>query len=164
MKLGFKKNLLVVFLSLAVIIVWGIIISRTITYFTEDDQNIIINKDNSDFYKDTFEKPNNAKSKQIKYIKLNRDPFIIPRPKIKPVHILKSSKRVNKKPGINYSINGVIINGKSKLLILDDKTNNKTIFLREGEEYEGIKILKINTDMINIIDHGLKRELSLKRH
>ena len=66
------------------------------------------------------------------------------------------------KPKLAYEIKGIIINDRKKLVVFEDKINSKTVFLREGEVYQILKLIKITTDRVILIENGAKKEISIK--
>lgn len=63
-----------------------------------------------------------------------------------------------KKP-LSYLIKGVIINNNSKLAIMQDITNNKIVFLRKGDRYQGIKIKEISATNVTLLENNELKEI-----
>jgi hypothetical protein len=45
----------------------------------------------------------------------------------------------------------------------EDRTNNKTMFLREGDNYNGIKIILVSVDKIKLSKEKEVKEIIIKR-
>ena len=155
-----NKNKLLIPLAGVVLIIWGMIIINIIDILGKDEPN---ESDDFEFYTENEMSYSNASNSsiEIKPETLDRDPFCFPQTKPKNSSKKNSTKVKKEIPSISYNVNGVIINGNKKLVILEDVTNDKTVFLREGDTYENIKIKRIYSDRLLIIDKGKNKELYL---
>lgn len=96
-------------------------------------------------------------------IKLNRDPFqfekiIEPSEKVKSSNVPVSTSL--HKPA-RYKINGVILNNRRKMIVLEDLDENRTIFLREGELYKTLLIKSILKSKIVVVDNHKEKIIEL---
>lgn len=165
MKLKQKNNKLVLTLVAGTTIIWSFVTYEIIDYFNSFDKSnteIIAEEGPVNFKQ--LSKETKTRIDTIIYVDLERDPFVFKK-KIRKTNNTFPVKK-NKKPlrtkKIKYAINGVIINNKKKLVIFEDLTNNKTFFLREGEEYNEIIIKEIGKTKIVVVDVGKTVEITLK--
>ncbi len=145
-----------IFLIFAVIIIWGIILYRIIDYFFKDEkvEFEIVDNVNHSIYRTI--NPEIQDSTKITYVKLERDPFtftVHKKNKNKQPVREEREKVISTKEKIDYSIKGVIINKNSKSLILNDITNGQTFFLQEGDKYKYIKIKKITSNTVTLLEY-----------
>ncbi|MFH0736279.1 MAG: hypothetical protein V1773_16960 [bacterium] len=150
-----KKNnpIITATLAVVVILIWNIIIYQALDHFFEEDTEIV------DFNKNGMTGEMSSllekqESPQVQYIKLNNDPFSFEEKQI----VIKTStiKAVTIKPvlTLSYSIKGIIINKNEKLVIVEDKESGSTQFVHEGNSYKGIKIVKIESTSVKILENG----------
>ena len=93
-----------------------------------------------------------------------RDPFIPAGFRTTPVETAPAVKAPEKKPvGISYRIAGIIVNNDRRLIMLEDRTNNKTVYLYENGQYLNLKILKIAAESVTLEEFGTKKEIKLER-
>ena len=133
-------------LIIVVIVIYGLVAVKAIDYFKSngDDSN-----DNSVTDEDVSLVSNSNMSKQelddsFKFKDLLNDPFTFTKMN-KANDTAKVHKKIVSKPpvfvpSLQFKIEGVIINNDRKMITLVDLSNNKTVFLREGESYSSIKI------------------------
>ena len=95
---------------------------------------------------------------------LKRDPFLL-----RKKHTAKKSKIKNPKvepkkftEDIDFVINGVILKKNKKLVILQDRTNNKCMFLREGDKYKNLKINFISSTTISLLQNDIERKINIE--
>ena len=150
-----------------VFIIWGLVIYKVMDYFNFSDadetKNVLVDDPVNQVLSSNIRK-NNIDT--LNYIELDRNPFIfaarqkitVTKQKNKPP---KKQIPPVKKQKINYAINGVIINEKHKLVIFEDLTNNKTLFLKEGEVYNEITIKEIGKKNVSIVEAEIIKEFSL---
>lgn len=160
MKLPKIKNSTFIVLVIVVVIIWGLIISRVISYFSNDDEPIIEIVDN-ELPSKTLSKKYNFNNAEIEYVKLENDPFVL-----NPViQIVKKNENeiepIEPKESLNFIVNGVIVNDKSKTVLILDQTNNQTVFLKEGMDYKSIKILSISPSDIEFKENGEIKTLTV---
>lgn len=152
-----KKNYKVYFLLLGVIIVWGSIIYRTIGYFTNDNSTAISQTFTSDLPTKIASNTNGLKKEtKLDYLELKRDPFSLTVRRDNST--LKRKAKIIKNntpalPKIKYQIKGIIISGKRKLVIFEDITDNKILFLRKGQAYKGIIIRNIESTTVTLLSY-----------
>jgi hypothetical protein len=106
---------------------------------------------------------NITSSDSFYYIKLNRNPFLfdkITEQTDKPKSPKVSGSISMNKP-IRYKINGVILNNKRKIIILENLDESNTVFLREGESYKTILIKSILKNKIILIDGNEEKTIQL---
>lgn len=155
------KNKFAVPLLLIVLIVWGVIIYEIINEFNIDESVIKLPEDNY-LSRDSlvYNKKKVIELDTIQYVKFRRDPFVF----------LKSIKRKNKKPvkqltqvqtNLEFKVGGVLINAKRRIVILEDLTNSKTIFMREGDSYKNLIIKKIEKGGIVLLINGITEKISI---
>lgn len=150
-----KINLPLVFLT---IVIWSFIlytIAETLLFNseTQPEDSSVQNSDYIRNYKITDNDP-------FRYEQLEKDPFSLQKKaKNKPVttSFVKKSpevieQTVNDESIIQFNVSGVIINTNNKNVIFKDITNNEVIFLKEGDEYKGLIISKINKEKVEIVD------------
>lgn len=168
-----KKNKFVWILLISVILIWGLVISHVISFFTgtgEDNSNEISVVQN-EVDKIFSNKKVDSKNENITYLKLNRDPFSFtrklnnnfsPTKKVKRPPILIKQLRNNiHQNRTEFRINGIIINPEGKLVIFEDLTNNKILFLKEGEVYNDITIKEIDKQKVILLQESEQKEISL---
>lgn len=49
------------------------------------------------------------------------------------------------------------------MVILEDNSNHKTVFLKEGEKYISLRIKKINKSKVQLIDKRVQRVINLEK-
>lgn len=159
-----KKRISFILLITTVIVIWGIILFRITTHFLDnDDIQIDIANESLPLHPVAVNKKLDE-PEEIGYITLEQDPFTFS-------DIIKPEKKIAAKKNkikplppvetINYSIKGVIIANSGKMIIFNDESNSKTLFLREGEEYKYIKILKIDTKTVLLTEYKISKEVNI---
>ena len=103
----------------------------------------------------------------FKFKDLLNDPFTFTKMK-KANDTLKVYKKIVKKPpvfvpALQFKIDGIIINNDRKMITLVDLSNNKTVFLREGESYNSIKIKNISKDKVEVVENGVTMDIEVER-
>lgn len=164
MKLVGKKNIKFYLLLCVVVLVWGMIFSKIYSHYTQNEENVIKLTDNS--IDKNLVKINyiNEKDEQLEYVKLSKDPFTFTKIRKKKKTVNSNIKKTEvPKETIEFSINGVIINKNSKMLILNDVTNNQTVFLREGEKYKYIKIKSIKQTSVTFLEYNDLKTLQINQ-
>ncbi|MFO7445405.1 MAG: hypothetical protein R6W90_03520 [Ignavibacteriaceae bacterium] len=167
MMLKNKKKKITIILLAATVCLWGVILYNVFYYYTssgEEEPDVIIENENVLY---TPVKKNLENEEAVFYEEIVRDPFVF-RKKIAPVPEEEITPEVftpppPPEPKLNYQINGTIINASSKLVIFEDRTNNKTLFLREGETYNGIKITSIGIDKIKVVEDHEVKEIEVRK-
>lgn len=162
-----KKSKAVIPLIIAAAAVWGIIVFRIIDYYSgaAEETQVIINDEN---LIPVVNDINESASRAYNPKPIKRDPFTkqktntretIPAPEQR---IVKIDNTPEPQPMIEYRITGTIINSGSRMVILEDITNNRTEFLREGDEYKNIKVMKINYDTVELRERGKDKTFDIK--
>ena len=162
MKKNKSNKKVLALLTIAVIIIWGAIGYRSVIYFFSDDNSANEIQLENDLVKSDLDNINfNLSETSVEYKKLARDPFLYTMPKNKPAKksLVQKAAAKTKIDTIDYRINGVIINDRSKMVILEDITNNSTLFLREGEKYKYIVIKKILNNSVLVLENKKRKEV-----
>ncbi len=166
MKLKKKINIPLI---IVVIVIYGLVAVKAIDYFKSngDDSN-----ENSVTDEDVSMVSNSNMSKHelddsFKFKDLLNDPFTFTKIK-KANDTAKVYKKIVKKPpvfvpALQFKIDGIIINNDRKMITLVDLSNNKTVFLREGESYSSIKIKSISKDKVEVVENGISRDIEVQR-
>lgn len=149
-------------LILIVINVWGVIIFNIINYFKSDNDTDITINAQKPIIKASYGKYHEVNLDTIAYIHLGKSPFVFRQTIVKPV-ILTKPKLLTSVPQMRFNISGVIINNVSRLVILQDLSNNQTVFLSEGDKYKDITIKKIDVERVLISVNRKDKEIVLKR-
>lgn len=174
MKIKQGKNKLLIPLTIITIVIWGIIIYNIVGYYNSFDDNsseVIGSPDDLEVMDAQTQLYN--KFQVGDYIELERDPFVFGKKKRNDASQQSNSVSIKTKKekasqeskpnsSINYTITGTLINNVSRLAILEDLTNKKTIFMREGEGYLSIVIKEIFPAKVVIIENGSEKEISIK--
>jgi type II secretory pathway component PulC len=166
MKLKKKINIPLIII---VIVIYGLVTLKVIDYFISNDNDSNVNADNNDDITLVSTKKQSKLNSDNKFDfkELQNDPFTFT--KIKKV---RDSVRVHKKivkkppvfaPTLQFKIDGIIINNDRKMITLVDLSNNKTVFLREGETYSSIKIKSISKDKVEVVENGVTRGIEVNR-
>lgn len=155
------RNKFAIPLLLIVLIVWGVIIYEIIIEFHPGESVLILPEEN---YLSRYNLESNKKKAiefdTIKYVKFRRDPFVF----------VKSIKRGGEKPIkqltqvqtiLEFKVGGVLINAKRRIVILEDLTNSKTLFMREGDSYKNLIIKKIEKGGIVLLNNGKTEEIRI---
>jgi len=173
-----KKNIAFIPLMTVTFLVWGIIIYKVIDHFKSSNDRTSEIITNIASVVDPVNR-NSVKNDVIEteYVSLDRDPFVLKRimkvndnvgqnkqlnqstfPRLKP--IIKTEQPQIK---FDYVINGVIINEESKLVILEDITNKKIIFMRVEDKYKDIVIKSIDVNKIVLNENGILKDIEIKK-
>jgi len=166
------KNKLLIPLTVVTIVIWGIIIYNIAEYYNSiDDSTSRIIESTDDLDETDFQKQISYSTPDVEYIQLVRDPFVFGK-KHNAVQQINNTPVTTKKekvisvatvtPAINYTISGTLINDASKLAILEDMTNRKTVFMREGDSYLSIVIKEINRAKVVVLEKDVEKEISIK--
>lgn len=162
MKLSIRKDPIFILLLIVVLIIWGIITSKIISHFDNDEEPAIEIVDDV-LPSSLVSNPSNIIDNEIEYVKLERDPFVLNPVKRKVKKTVKKVEPVIPKEYLNFIVNGVIVNDKSKTVLIIDQTNNQTVFLKEGMEYKTIKVVSISATEIKISEHNQNRTVSVNK-
>lgn len=176
-----KKILINIILLSGILTVWGFIILHIFQYFNS------LNESSDESADEVIEsniltrlKSESLSTASLEWINLDRDPFeLLKKEKLtvpvllQPVHDKQKKNDSTSQPKTPQStspasqnifvLSGIIINNDSKLAILLDDNDKKTIFLHEGEEYNGIVLKEIQMNSITILENAQLRELFIKK-
>lgn len=139
-------------LILITIVIWGIIIYSIaeVAIFKVDDEN------REDFSTEQIggEDKNEIKE-SFEYDYLQNDPFTLTHRKeviiTAPNHLADKKELVKEQPIINFTIGGVVINGDKKNIVFNDQTNSNVVFLKEGDSYQGLKVVKVTKNQVEFL-------------
>lgn len=139
-------------LILITIVIWGIIIYSIaeVAIFKVDDEN------REDFSTEQIggEDKNEIKE-SFEYDYLQNDPFTLTHRKevirTTPNHLADKKELVKEQPIINFTIGGVVINGDKKNIVFNDQTNSNVVFLKEGDSYQGLKVVKVTKNQVEFL-------------
>jgi len=158
-----NKNKMLPILIFAVLLIWGIIAYKIIDYYFlfSDNEPEIITENPVEKKRKLNKIENNDNSLFTESIE--RNPFSFAEKTIvqeKPVDYIPAP--VIQREIIDFTINGVITGSGRKLVILEDKTNNSTQFLREKETYKMIKIIKIEEGQVKVKIYNGTRDIAVQ--
>ena len=156
-----KSNLI---LLLSVTVIWGVIGTKIFYYFNAGNDSEITGNAILEFeaaVNDEDINPGDV-TKNVSYIDLERDPF-----QLKKRAVIKRKKEVPvERPeienDIDFVISGVILKEDRKLVILQDRTNNNTMFLREGEKYKNLKINFISPTSVSLLQNNKEKKITIQ--
>jgi type II secretory pathway component PulC len=166
MKLKKKINIPLIII---VIVIYGLVTLKVIDYFKFNDSDSNVNADSNDDIAlvSTKKQSKFSSNNKFEFKELQNDPFTFA-----TVKKVRDSVRVHKKivkklpvfvPSLQFKIDGIIINNDRKMITLVDLSNNKTVFLREGETYSSIKIKSISKNKVEVVENGVTRGIEVKR-
>lgn len=173
MKIKGKNNKAVIFLLLVTFLVWGTILYNVIKYYKSRGDGEVT--ETKAFFDEAGSKSSGNMSQVdvyddgMKYQSLDYDPFRMEQaiPSESSFRVKKSAfleeKIIPAKPRLNYRISGVIINRGNKLVVFEDISEGKTVFLREGEIYKDVIIESVLMDKVTLTDDGLTKEIMLQK-
>jgi hypothetical protein len=165
MKKFLTKNKFTYVLIAAVVLLWGFIIFNIVGYINSGDESSV--NDHVNKIK-LPAKSSNIKFKRVDidtltFTRLNKNPFVFEKRIVKVSKIIKPKFTLPPPPTINFNISGVIINENKKLVVFNDLTNNKTVFLSEGDKYKDIKIKSIDVEKVTYLENNQEKVIQLKR-
>ena len=162
MKREVKNKTVKIFLFVSVVIVWGLISFKIINYFLQNDSvELEIEVAETSRLHDKIESYN-TKITEHDYKKLERDPFTLQLRKQKIVKPKTEIKPPVKQAAFNYKIDGLMINGDKKVILLNDISENKTVYLKEGDKYKTLTINEITSNLVSLKENSLLKKLNLK--
>lgn len=148
-----KINIPLIIITIAV---WGIILYSIaeIVWFKQESTGDV----GSGFITNYDENKIEGFSSEFHYKYLDKDPFklktkvktqksIETKSLIKPVQ----NEQIVEDEWSNFTLSGVVINSGNKNIILNDHSNNEIIFLKEGEQYKGLKVAKVSKQQVEFI-------------
>ncbi len=149
------KKSIQILLIIAVCIIWGLIILRMVDFFTRDVETATGHPVSGEI--DSLKIPLRTETssdgvlpKRNPYTYDISSPVAIEQEESYPIPVPL--------PQNIYKVSGLIINGNSKLVILEDTKTLKTFFLRVGEKQDNIKVLKIEEKEVLLLK-GTERKL-----
>lgn len=155
-----KKKKMVYLLLLCTIVLWSLIGKYLVDFYKaykdNNEPSAIINnrKTNTALINDVADTVNYAS-------KIN-DPFLFNKNEVR-TKIETFPKQAEYRASINYKINGVIINKEQKLVIFEDITSKRTIFLNEGDEYGDVRIKIISAEEVILLENRNLKKINLKK-
>ncbi|GEM_PF-2764408 len=171
MKIIKLNSKLTIPLILIVLSIWAIVIYNIIGYINSTDKD-----DNTgETLKHNLPVSagrNNYRTVDIdtlSYNSLSKSPFVLggiindELHPVKPVINVPKVKESPPPPKLDYKIAGVIISGDDKLAVLEDITNGKTLFLREGDSYLQLHIKLIETEKVSLLEDKTPKEIVVPR-
>ncbi len=161
-KLNKKSNF---FLILTVVVIWGVIGFKVFNYLTAGDDAGIIENSETEFDVNISESEEKSinEADNVSYINLKRDPFLFKKKRnSKPKKRETPEEKSIIANDIDFVINGVIMKEDRKLVILQDRTNNSTMFLREGEKYKNLKINSISPSVVSLFQNNKEKKITLE--
>ena len=159
-----RKNLNKLLIA-GVVLLWGYIIIQVILSYSHnkselikiDEKELNSSKMHIDLSKDTSTSSD---------IMITRDPFNFLTIKPAPVTPSPVEKKIDmdKVPaGIMYRIAGVIINELRQVVLVEDFTNKRSVFLRENEKYENLKILSVQYQEVILEESGVRKAIEIDK-
>jgi hypothetical protein len=97
----------------------------------------------------------------VKSLIIKRDPFGFALLK-EPIQKKESPIKIPKKEfSFDYRINGVIVNMNDKLVLVEDQVTHQIYFMREGDNFNFLTILKIKKNLIEVLEENTLKHISL---
>ncbi|MBN2571420.1 MAG: hypothetical protein JXA68_04775 [Ignavibacteriales bacterium] len=164
-----NRNKINIILFFIILIVWGLIIYKLITFFIDksNDDVIELSEENKD---DIVNNSTTLSNKRVNYLTLDRDPFsfnsfeqIIDTFTVHNDIDVINKKEIKPTIKLQYSINGVIISQGRKTILFEDLTNMSSHYLHEGDKYENIKILQILDNKVVLLEDKEKKEIIIEK-
>jgi type II secretory pathway component PulC len=158
------KRKLTYLLSAGTALIWGIVIFRAVSLLSQDA--VIYTYKNTEIDRGAIVRSGSAMRRDTLFASIpsDRDPFQFR----KTVPVKKNVDAEEKKvsipvpsPSLSYVISGVIVGEHDRLVVLDDKDENKQVFLRINQDYKNISIIEIRPDTITIVENGKRRKIGL---
>ncbi len=151
------KNRAAIVLLVAVLTIWGFILNHIIEYLTSSGESTIEKIEQMEISGNDSAPSNNYLQKSISKLKpIKRDPFILHKVKT------ASKKTTTDKPPLKFNITGIIVNNNSKIVILEDLTDNSSHLLKRGEQYKTVKILDIKISEVKVRADGEVKVIDVK--
>lgn len=148
-------------LIVATIAIWAIIVYTIAeaVWFNSDDLKI-----KSEAIEYNFdENKANIEHSEFEFEYLEKDPFKSTqrRKLVETEPIILSAKKViiKEETPISFTVGGVVINGNSKNIVFNDQTNSHIIFLKEGDSYMGLRVLKVTKNQVEFLDTNTGNKL-----
>ena len=144
-----KINIPLIFVT---IIIWGIIIYSVAeaVWFNAEKEPITDNTENYNFGKPK----ESSYGSYFEFERIEHDPFGLIQKKI----VLDTLKQIpvkteikQEEPIIQFSVGGVLINGDRKKIVFNDETNSNVVFLKEGDSYQGLKVIKVTKKQVEFV-------------
>ena len=140
-------------LIIVTIIIWGIIvysISQTVWFnASEEKGEVMMDNDSFDL------KKNISPPQPFVFELLEKDPFDLAYKKsvveVKKIRIPIKLEAKREIPLIRFSVGGIVINGDRNKIVLNDETNSNVVFLKEGDLYQGLKVIKVTKNHVEFL-------------
>ncbi len=112
-------------------------------------------------YKEINEK--NDVVNDLKLFTLSRDPFVLKKVSkpAKRAPVKRVEKEVNQDTLLKFNVQGIIADGKKRLVIIEDITNRTTVFLAKGDKHESITILDVSDNVVKLKEGSEIREIRM---
>lgn len=151
-----NKKFVNIILIAAILGIWGVIVSHIIDYYFSGSQEIQIESNIEDEPEDMENIPTLNTNSNITYQNLNRDPFA---PLSAIVMDREEKKNQNEEENnflkpFTYELQGIMIDGNSRIAVITDLSDNTTHFLTEGDIHNALKIIKISQAQVDITFDG----------
>lgn len=130
-----KKNIVTMFLSVSVIVVWAIVIYRI--FYNSPDKPVNF---------DPKEKKVDLQSKEVRLSLKYVDPFKMEKKDKEIADVVTDMPIVNNPPNFRYK--GVIKGGDNRLIIIEENGANDVLELKDS--INGYKVLKVYNDSIRV--------------
>lgn len=154
-------------LVISVIAIWGVIGYKVISYWIDGSgaSEEIFTELTADQASDFYE-INSAKN--VKYLKLKRNPFKLVNKQIKinkqeVKEIVNFTSHNEKKDSLQFSLKGIVFSEKNKLVTICDETTNEMLFLKTGDKYKSIKVVKILKNKVIVSEFGKKKTIEISK-
>ncbi|QQS36978.1 MAG: hypothetical protein IPM56_03205 [Ignavibacteriales bacterium] len=139
-------------LILITITIWGLILYNFADAIWLKQNDAIIENKIENSFSDKRDKP--FPIKMFEYEILDQDPFgrksaAIVNDRREPIQT--ELPIINNYDRINFGVTGIVINGENKNIVLNDETNSKIVFLKEGDIYQGLKIHRVSKQQVELV-------------
>jgi len=157
-----NTNKLLIF---GVVLLWGYIIFEVITAIIKSSPDSINGTDTLAFRNNLSSEKYISSGEALIDVSLVRDPFNFTpaKPIVSSTPMPKPINMDRLPAGIMYRIAGVIINENRRVVLLEDKTDNRSVFLRENDKYENLKIIGIQHQVVVLEESGIKKIYELEK-
>jgi hypothetical protein len=146
-------------------VIWGAIGMKVFYYFSAEDEMITIDHREllSDAVNDKEDIKPGSNEAGVTYVDLKRDPFLFKKKRIvRKREKTAPAKQMKFENDIDFVINGVIWKKNRKLVILQDRTNNSTMFLHEGEKYKNLEINFISPTSVSLLQNNKEKKITIE--
>lgn len=159
-----KKKPIQFMLIACTIVIWGVIIFQVYLALKKSGDDPIKSDDLQSDVVTPVKLPSLGDSSETAFIQLARDPFSFPSVHHEAALVKSTAADPDYQPaGIIYRIAGIIINSGSKVIMLEDLSYKKTLYLHENEKYENLQILKINDKTVLLRESGIPKTFEITK-